>query len=147
VVASFGDDPTKIEVILPPGDPLVMLAEVATKPNFQLFGTAFLHFYPEDELAKRPAQPANTLIEIGVPYCFHVPVDTLIELKDDRAMSHLVFRKVWTGRAEGSSKADYRCLYGRAPIKGFAEAVAWPVTGHQAQRGGDLDQYPPLDSV
>ncbi len=35
-VASFGDDPTRIEVILPLGDPLVMLAEVATKPNFQL---------------------------------------------------------------------------------------------------------------
>jgi hypothetical protein len=30
VVASFGDGPEKIEVILPAGDPQVMLAEVAT---------------------------------------------------------------------------------------------------------------------
>jgi hypothetical protein len=66
-VASFGGDPTQIEVILPPGDPQVMLADVATKPNFQLFGTGFLYWYPDDDLAKRPAQPANTLIEIGVP--------------------------------------------------------------------------------
>ena len=30
-VASFGDDPEKIVVVLPPGDPQVMLADVATK--------------------------------------------------------------------------------------------------------------------
>jgi hypothetical protein len=106
-VASFGDDPTKIEVILPPGDPQVMLADVATKPNFQLFGTAFSYSYPDEELAKRPAQPANTLIEIGVPYCFHVPVDTMITLKDAKGVAHLVLKKIWTNRAEGSSDADY----------------------------------------
>jgi len=106
-VASFGDDPTKIEIILPPGDPQVMLADVATKPNFQPFGTAFSYSYPEAELAKRPAQPANTLIEIGVPYCFHVPINTMIGLIDATATSHLVLKKVWTSRAEGSSEADY----------------------------------------
>ena len=53
-VASFGDDPTRIEVILPPGDPQVMLAEVATKPNFQIFGTAVSYSYPDEELVKRP---------------------------------------------------------------------------------------------
>jgi hypothetical protein len=106
-VASFGDDPTKIEIILPPGDPQVMLADVTTKPNFQLFGTALSYSYPEEELAKRPAHPANTLIEIGVPYCFHVPVNSMITLKDAKATSHLVFKKIWTIRAEGSSDADY----------------------------------------
>jgi hypothetical protein len=106
-VASFGDDPTKIEIVLPPGDPQVMLADVATKPNFQLFGTAFSYSYPEAELAKRPAQPANTLIEMGVPYCFHVPINTMIGLIDATATSHLVLKKVWTVRAEGSSEADY----------------------------------------
>jgi hypothetical protein len=106
-VASFGDDPTKIEVILPPGDPQVMLADVATKPNFQLFGTGFLYWYPDDELAKRPTQPANTLIEIGVPYCFHIPEDSQFTLKDANGNSYLVFKKVWTTRADGSSDADY----------------------------------------
>ncbi|HUA17738.1 MAG TPA: hypothetical protein VMB25_03270 [Bryobacteraceae bacterium] len=106
-VASFGDDPTKIEIILPPGDPQVMLADVATKPNFQLFGTALSYSYAEQELAKRPAQPANTLIEIGVPYCFHVPINTMFMLRDAKGTSHLVFKKVWTIRAEGSSDADY----------------------------------------
>ena len=108
VVASFGGDPKKIVIILPPGDPQVMLAEVATKPNFQLFGTAFSYSYPDEELAKRPAHPANTLIEMGVPYCFHVPDNAMFELKQDGAVSHLVFRKVWTTRAAGSSNADYR---------------------------------------
>ena len=107
-VASFGDDPEKIVVLLPPGDPQVMLADVATKPNFQLFGTAFSYSYPEEELGKRPAQPAKTLIEMGVPYCFHVPDNAMFELKQDAAVSHLVFRKVWTTRAAGSSNADYR---------------------------------------
>jgi|CZKX01.1.fsa_nt_gi hypothetical protein len=107
-VASFGDDPEKIVVLLPPGDPQVMLAEVATKPNFHLFGTAFSYSYPDEELGKRPAQPANTLIEMGVPYCFHVPDNAMFELKQDGAVSHLVFRKVWTTRAAGSSNADYR---------------------------------------
>jgi len=106
-IASFGDDPTKIEIILPVGDPKIMLADVATKPNFQLFGTAILSSYPEEELARRPAQPANTLIEIGVPYCFHVPVNTMLVLKDSKAINHLVLKKVWTIRAEGSSDADY----------------------------------------
>lgn len=106
-VASFGDDPTKIEIILPVGDPKVMLAEVATKPSFQLFGTAFMYSYPAEELAKRSAQPANTLIEIGVPYCFQVPVNTMLPLKDSNAISHLILKKVWTIRAEGSSRADY----------------------------------------
>jgi hypothetical protein len=106
-VASFGDDPTKVEIILPIGEPNVMLAEVATKPNFQLFGTAFTYSYPDEELAKRPAQPANTLIELGVPYCFHVPVNTMLLLKDSKSINHLVLKKVWTIRAEGSSNADY----------------------------------------
>jgi hypothetical protein len=108
VVASFGGDPEKIVVLLPPGDPQVMLADVATKPNFHLFGTALSYSYPEEELSKRPAQPANTLIEMGVPYCFHVPDNSMFELKQDAAVSHLVFRKVWTTRAAGSSNADYR---------------------------------------
>jgi hypothetical protein len=107
-VASFGDDPTRIEVILPPGNPQVMLAEIATKPNFQLFGTAVSYSYPEEELRRRPVQPANTLIEMGVPYCFHVPVNAMFELRENGAASHLVFKKVWTGRAKGSSNADYR---------------------------------------
>jgi hypothetical protein len=107
-VASFGDDPTKIKVILPPGDPQAMLAEVATKPDFQLFGTAFSYSYPEEELSKRPPQPANTLIEMGVPYCFHVPANAKFEMKEADATSHLVFKKVWTERASGSSNADYR---------------------------------------
>jgi hypothetical protein len=108
VVASFGDDPTKIEVILPHGDPQVMLPDVAAKPNFQLFGMPFSYSYPEEELAKRPAQPANTLVEMGTPYCFHVPVNAMFELKEAGATSYLVFKKVWTGRAEGSSNTDYR---------------------------------------
>jgi hypothetical protein len=107
-VASFGDDPTKIEIILPAGDPQAMLSDVATKPNFQLFGLAFSYSYPEEELTKRPVQPANTMVEMGTPYCFHVPDNTTFELKQAGAISHLVFKKVWTGRAEGSSNADYR---------------------------------------
>src|SRR5258708_25819947 len=35
-VASFGGDPEKLKVILPLGQPEKMLAEVSTKPNFQL---------------------------------------------------------------------------------------------------------------
>src|SRR5262245_297202 len=108
VVASFGDDPTKIEVILPTGDPQLMLPDVAAKPNFQLFGTTFSYSYPEEELAKRPAQPANTLVEMGTPYCFHVPNNAMFELKEAGATSYLVFKKVWTGRAEDLSSADYR---------------------------------------
>jgi hypothetical protein len=87
--ASFGDDPTRIEVILPPGDPQVMLAEVSTKPNFRIFGAAVSYSYPEEELKKRPIQPANTLIEMGVPYCFHVPVNAMFELRLDGATSEL----------------------------------------------------------
>lgn len=34
-VASFGDDPTKVEVILPPGDPQIMLAQVGDRPTFR----------------------------------------------------------------------------------------------------------------
>jgi hypothetical protein len=107
-VASFGDDPEKIEVILPPGDPEIILADVTTKPNFQLFGTALLYSYPGEELARLPAQPANTLVEIASPYCFHVPDCAMFAMKDEGGMSHLVFRKVWTDRAAGSSNADYR---------------------------------------
>jgi len=106
-VASFGNDPTKIEIILPPGDPQVMLADVATRPDLKLFGTAFSYSYPEEELANRSTQPANTLIEVGVPYCYHVPINTMISLKDARATIHLVLKKMWTVRAEGSSEADY----------------------------------------
>lgn len=108
VVASFDDNPEKVIVILPLGDPQVMLGEVTTKPKFQLFGTAISYSYPDEELGKRPAQPANTLIEMGIPYCFHVPDNAMFELKQDGTVSHLVFRKVWTTRAAGSSKADYR---------------------------------------
>src|SRR5262245_2912149 len=107
-VASFGDDPTKIEVVLPPGDPQVMLAEVAIKPNFHLFGTAMSYSYPKEELTKRPPHPGNTLIEVGVPYCFHVPVNTMFDLKEDGTVSRILFKKIWTRCAVNSSRADYR---------------------------------------
>src|SRR5579862_4228234 len=107
-VASFGDDPEKIEVILPPGDPQTMLAEVATKPNFQLFGMALSYAYPDEELAKLPDQPANTLVEIAAPYCFHAPDGTALAMKDERGPVYLALKKVWTEPAAGSSGADYR---------------------------------------
>jgi hypothetical protein len=107
-VASFGDDPEKIVVVLPPGDPQAMLAEVATKPEFHLFGAALSYSYPDEELGNRPVQPANTLIEMGVPYCFHVPDKSIFQLKQEGAVNYLVFTKVWTTRAAGSSNADYR---------------------------------------
>jgi hypothetical protein len=107
-VASFGDDPEQIQVILPPGDPETVLADVATKPDFQLFGMALSYAYPEKELAKLQAQPANTLVEIASPYCFHVPDRATFGMKDERGAVHLAFRKVWTDRTAGSSSADYR---------------------------------------
>jgi hypothetical protein len=58
-VANFGDDPTKVEIILPPGDPHVMLAEVTAKPDFQLFGAPLSYSYPESELA----QPTRSACE------------------------------------------------------------------------------------
>ena len=62
--------------------------------------------YPEEELAKRPAQPANTLIEVGVPYCFHVPDQRDDSgLKDAKATSHLVFKKIWTESRGGFERA------------------------------------------
>src|ERR1039457_4674753 len=152
-VASFGDDPEKIVVLLPAGDPKVMLAEVATKPNFQLFGTAFSYSYPDEELAKRPAHPANTLIEMGVPYCFHVPDNAMFELKQDGAVSHLVFRKVWTTRAAGSSVADYRSpthvLYHNKTTVRTPNFPPEPDLGTGAdlygrQRGGGKGQIRPL---
>jgi hypothetical protein len=107
-IASFGDDPKKIRVILPVGQPETMLAEVSTKPNFQLFGMAVSYSYPQEELAKLPAQPANTLVEITVPYCFHVPDGARFEVKDTSGTVYLAFKKVWTELAKGSSEADYR---------------------------------------
>ena len=60
-VASFGDDPTKIEVILPPGDPQVMLAEVATSDSFKTIQRAvFVDALPESDFT------ANALID-GLP--------------------------------------------------------------------------------
>src|ERR1039457_3918845 len=107
-VASFGDDPEKVKVILPPGNPEIMLAEVTTKPNFQFFGTALSYAYPDEELARLPPQPANTLVELTSPYCFHVPGHATFTMNDAVGTGHLVFRKIWTNRAAGSSNADYR---------------------------------------
>ena len=64
--------------------------------------------YPDEELVKRPQQPANTLIEMGAPYCFHVPMDAMFEVKQSDETAYVVFKKVWTQRAHGSSDADYR---------------------------------------
>lgn len=107
-VASFGDDPEKIEVVLPPGDPSVLLADVTTKPNFQLYGTGFSYSYPAEVLATLPRQPANTLVEFASPYCFHVPDGATFLTTDASGPARLIFKKIWTDRAAGSSTADYR---------------------------------------
>lgn len=107
-VASFGDDPEKIEVVLPPGDPSVMLADVTTKPNFQLYGTGFSYSYPAEVLATLPRQPGNTLVELASPYCFHVPDGATFLTTDANGSTRLVLKKIWTDRAAGSSTADFR---------------------------------------
>jgi len=106
-LAAFGDDPEKIDVILPPGDPQEMLGSVQTKPGFHVYGLSFFYSYPPDTLETLPDQPANTLVEVATPYCFHVPSDMPFELDDGEDRVYFASKKVWTRWAEGSSDADF----------------------------------------
>jgi hypothetical protein len=107
-IASFGDDPEKVEVVLPPGDVREMLSQVATKPQFQIYAMGFRYSYPSDVLASLPSWPANTLVEAALPYCFHLPtgIQLKVRLPGVRAAS-VVLRKVWTDLVESPSEADF----------------------------------------
>jgi hypothetical protein len=107
-IASFGDDPEKVEVVLPPGDVREMLSQVATKPQFQIYGMGLRYSYPSDVFAGLPAWPANTLVEAALPYCFHLPNGIQLEVRlPGVRVASVVLRKVWTDLAENSSEADF----------------------------------------
>jgi hypothetical protein len=72
-IASFGDDLSQVEVVLPIGDIRQMLCEVSTKPQFQVYGMSMCYSYPEEVLATLPPMPTNTLVEVALPFCFHLP--------------------------------------------------------------------------
>jgi hypothetical protein len=107
-VASFGDDPSKVEVVLPIGDVRQMLSEVSTKPQFQVYGMSMRYSYPEEVLATLPPMPANTLVEVALPFCFHLPNGITLRVSHAGPPATIVaLTKVWTSAATGSSTADY----------------------------------------
>lgn len=107
-VASFGDDPSKVEVVLPIGDVRQMLSEVSTKPQFQVYGMSLRYSYPEEVLATLPPMPANTLVEVALPFCFHLPNGIFLRVSPAGLPATVVaLQKVWTVAATGSSTADY----------------------------------------
>ena len=107
-LASFGDNPDKVEVVLPVGDVREMLAQLATKPQFQVYGMGIRYSYPDDVLAGLPAGPANTLVEVALPYCFNLPNDILLSVKAPGLQAaFVVLRKIWTELVENPSGADF----------------------------------------
>jgi hypothetical protein len=106
--ACFGDDPEKVEVVLPTGDVREMLSQVATKPQFQIYGMGLRYSYPSDVVADLPPWPANTLVEAALPYCFHLPNGIHLEVGLPGAQAaSIVLRKVWTAFVENPSEADF----------------------------------------
>jgi hypothetical protein len=61
-IASFGDDPSRVEGGLPMDDINQMLSEVSTKPQFRLCGMNMHYSYAEEVLATLPPMPGNTLL-------------------------------------------------------------------------------------
>jgi hypothetical protein len=110
-VASFGDDPEKVELSLPPGAVPEMLAEVAMKPQFQLYGMSVRYSYPDETLASRQSGPANTLVEVSLPYCLNLPNGIVLNVKTSACLpAFAALAKTWTELAEGSSAADFYAI-------------------------------------
>ena len=107
-ITSFGDDPEKVEIVLPPGDVKAMLSQVATKPQFQLYGMGARYSYPDNVLATLPTWPANITVEVALPYCFNLLNGILLSVKGaEFGDASLVLNKIWTEFAAGSSMADF----------------------------------------
>jgi hypothetical protein len=111
VVASFGDDPEKVELSLPPGAAPEMLAEAAMKPQFQLYGMSVRYSYPDEALGARRSGPGNTLVEVSLPYCLNLPNGIVLNVKTSaRPLAVAILSKVWTELADGSSAADFYAI-------------------------------------
>src|SRR5579863_5779369 len=96
-VASFGDDSEKIEFSLPPGAVPEMLVEAAMKPQFQLYGMSVRYSYPDETLTSRQPVPANTLVEVSLPYCLNLPNGIVIKVKTSACPPAFVaLAKTWT---------------------------------------------------
>lgn len=110
-VASFGDDPERVEMSLPSGSVPEMLAQVAMKPQFQIYGMSVRYSYPEEELASRGRGPANTVVEVYLPYCLHLPNGITLNVASSASpAAFVVLAKTWTDLADGSSSADFYAI-------------------------------------
>lgn len=61
-------------------------------------------------LAEESEQPpfGNTLVEVNIPYCLHMPNGTELKIKTKDQQEALVFcNKIWTQKAAGSSYVDF----------------------------------------
>ncbi len=82
-----------------------MLKVVSVMPVFGIYNTVLSYGYPEP-----PQKPTsgNTLIEVNLPYCLHIPNDyeMIVSLPDKGYEAKVFFYKIWTENANGSSLVD-----------------------------------------
>lgn len=110
------------------------LKSLALEPQFAI--TQFQSVYSMVDLYD-PFKFGDTLVEINLPYCLHLPQGFHVNIKErDEIKARVEFVKVWTDLAAGSSEADY---YTENTVTYFQNgAITSPKMPHVPSSGWDI---------
>jgi hypothetical protein len=85
-----------------------MLSQVSLKKSLQVYGMN-LRYSLAPGGAPDPARfPRNTLVEVALPYCLHLPngLNLAVSVPEANCGAIVVLQKFWTSAAAGSATAD-----------------------------------------
>lgn len=110
------------------------LKSLALEPQFSI--TRLHNVYSNvDSIA--PFEFGDTLVEINLPYCLHLPrgFETYVVIKD-HVKARVEFDKTWTANASGSSETDF---YSKNCVTYFrGDSIQTPSMPHDKKLGWDI---------
>lgn len=86
-----------------------MLSEVSLRKSLEVYGLDLSYSLSSDGTSDSCRFPRNTMVEVALPYCLHLPneLDLLVSMPGTSSGAIVILQKFWTAAAAGSATADF----------------------------------------
>jgi len=85
-----------------------MLSQVSLERSLQVYGLDLIYSLAPGGAPDLARFPRNTLVEVALPYCLHLPngLNLVVSVPGASSVAVVVLKKFWTAAAAGSATAD-----------------------------------------